>query len=391
MGAACGCGSSAKDPGAARGLAEPEQSAAPLQGRTHVVVTEEGSMVQDLFPQARQALSISGRKPLGQQMAFAERMADLHPSFEAIASLGLGCVCKKGLKPEGANQDDFCLVHADGVSVFGVFDGHGPYGDDVAACVQDFLPRQLVKKHDLEDKPAEALEKAFLDAHDHACRTLDCQLSGTTATVVVHHAEDGTLQVAHVGDSRAVVCRKHRGKLIGQELTQDHIPSVKSESRRIRDSGDGQIRRLEGDSQDRVFLKGKIYPGLTTTRSIGDQLGEKAGVTCKPEVKTFTKGKKDNWQFLLVCTDGVWQKLSTQEAVDIVGKHDAESAQRAAENLATEAWNRWISEEENVVDDITVQCFFFDNPQRRKAVADAKAKAKGAKTKDKKGAKRGKR
>ncbi|CAK0805366.1 unnamed protein product, partial [Prorocentrum cordatum] len=101
--------------------------------------------------QARQALSLSGQKPLGQQMAFAERMAELHPGLEALASLGLGCVCKKGLKPEGANQDDFCLIHADGVSIFGVFDGHGPHGGDVASCVRDFLPRQLVKKHDLED------------------------------------------------------------------------------------------------------------------------------------------------------------------------------------------------------------------------------------------------
>lgn len=389
MGAACGCGSSAKDPGA-QALAEPEQGAPHLQGRAHLDVTSEGSMVQDLFPQAKQALSLSGRKTEGQQRAFTERKAELHPGFEALAPLGLGCVCKKGLKPDGANQDDFCIVHADGLSVFGVFDGHGPYGDDVAACVQDFLPRQLVKKHEWEDKPKEALEKAFQDAHDHACRTLKCELSGTTATLIVHHAEDGTLHVAHVGDSRAVVCRKQRGKLIGQELTQDHVPSVKSESKRIRDSGDGHIRRLEGESQERVFLKGKIYPGLTTTRSIGDLLGQKAGVTCKPEVNTFTKGKNDNWQFLLVCTDGVWQKMSTQEAVDIVGKHDAESAQRAAENLATEAWNRWITEEENVVDDITVQCFFFDNEQRRKAVAEAKAKAKDAKAKDKKGARRGK-
>merc|ERR1712087_297645 len=107
-------------------------------------------------------------------------------------------------------------------------------------------------------------------------------------------------------------------------------------------------------------------------------VGERAGVICEPAVRTVHRQPKDNWEFLLLCTDAVWDKMSTQEALDIVGKHKHDSAQRAAENLAAAAWNRWIEEEENVVDDITVLCFFFKNEQRSRADAEASEKKKGS-------------
>lgn len=374
--------------------AEDENAGASLENRPHLTVVPDGAVVQELFPKAKQSLSVCGRPPHGHQNAFSERAAELFPSLETLGSFGLGCVCKKGLKPESPNMDDFCLMHADGVTVLGVFDGHGPYGDRIAACVQDFLPRSLVGTHDIEERPQESLQKAFADAHDHACAELNCKLSGTTATVVIHQAEDeatpDALHVANVGDSRAVLCRREKkNKLVGEELTVDHRPSSSSESKRVKNSAEGQLRKMQGDKMERVFLKGKPYPGLATTRSIGDEICAKAGVICKPEVQTRSKQKKENWEFLLICSDGVWQKMTTQEAIDIVGLHTGGTAQAAAENLAAEAWNRWISDEENLVDDITVLVFFFDHEQRRQAEAEAKEKAaaaKGKKKKDVKGA-----
>ena len=59
-------------------------------------------------------------------------------------------------------------------------------------------------------------------------------------------------------------------------------------------------------------------------------------------------------QFILVCTDGVWEFISSQEAVDIISGYDESETTKAAEALAQEAWRRWLHEEGNVVDDITV-------------------------------------
>jgi len=66
-----------------------------------------------------------------------------------------------------------------------------------------------------------------------------------------------------------------------------------------------------------------------------------------------------DWRFILLCSDGIWEFISSQEAVDIVGRHPASEVQKAADTLASEAWNRWIKAEGNVVDDITVICAWF--------------------------------
>ena len=39
----------------------------------------------------------------------------------------------------------------------------------------------------------------------------------------------------------------------------------------------------------RVWLKGKEIPGLAMTRSIGDIIASKIGVTCEPGINLFIK------------------------------------------------------------------------------------------------------
>merc|ERR1712050_666471 len=101
-------------------------------------------------------------------------------------------------------------------------------------------------------------------------------LSGTTATLCMHR--DGVLYVAHVGDSRAVLARLVGDEVRSEDLTNDHKPTCEAECRRIQAKG-GQVRRLEGDIPHRVFVSGKLYPGLAMTRSIGDAVGTTAGIT----------------------------------------------------------------------------------------------------------------
>merc|ERR1719343_1559826 len=95
-----------------------------------------------------------------------------------------------------------------------------------------------------------------------------------------------------------------------------------------------------------------MYPGLALTRSIGDTVGTAAGITSVPEV--FSLQVQDDWRFVLICSDGVWEYLSSQEAVDIVGRFSPSQARGASDALATAAWNRWIQKEGDLVDDITV-------------------------------------
>lgn len=58
--------------------------------------------------------------------------------------------------------------------------------------------------------------------------------------------------------------------------------------------------------------------------------------------------------FLLLCSDGVWEFISSHEAVKIASKFTTGKASLAAEELARVSWDRWMIEENgHVVDDIT--------------------------------------
>lgn len=52
--------------------------------------------------------------------------------------------------------------------------------------------------------------------------------------------------------------------------------------------------------------------------------------------------------------------MKSQDAVDMIKKYSPLEAQVAADALCAEAWNRWIQDEGNVVDDITVICVWFN-------------------------------
>jgi serine/threonine protein phosphatase PrpC len=317
--------------------------------------------ILDLFPLAQRKSLVTGAVSDVQQSGFEDKKTE-KGGGEMLALQKLGYVCKKGLKPESPNQDDFCIFRADTTSIYGVFDGHGPYGHDISNFVQESLPRTFAQHQNFQDDPLKAFSDAFSETQRLCTQAemqsrFDCTLSGTTATLAMQR--DGSFHVAHVGDSRAVLARKGSGsELIAEPLTVDHKPTHEAERRRITEMG-GQVRRLEGDIPHRVFLTGKMYPGLAMTRSIGDTVGRTAGVTSDPEVRSF-KVERD-WSFVLLCSDGIWEFMDSQEAVDFVGRHRPSAAQDAAEALATEAWSRWIKEEGNVVDDITVIVVWFSD------------------------------
>ena len=100
------------------------------------------------------------------------------------------------------------------------------------------------------------------------------QSSGSTATVCVIR-NSAELAVAHVGDSRALLCRKASAL----RLTEDHEPeSVKERERIEQCSG-----RITWSSVGRPRVNGV----LEMTRSIGDVELKKCGVTAEPEVHTM--------------------------------------------------------------------------------------------------------
>eukprot|EP00917_Polyrhabdina_sp_WS-2016_P029826 GHVP01063529.1.p1 GENE.GHVP01063529.1~~GHVP01063529.1.p1 ORF type:complete len:438 (-),score=84.22 GHVP01063529.1:1965-3278(-) len=364
-----------ESPDASRGTAKmsPTLSEA-FSPRKSKEVKQEGEL-------RRRRLSVQGVVTQS-QLAFENKTLDVknddkdEDTGATFNALGVSFACKKGLKPESPNQDDFFIYRTEEFGLYCVFDGHGPYGHDVSNFVQHWLPR-LVQEHPMwETDVKQAMKDSFWAVHDKLEGgdfegRMDPSLSGTTATMILHRpvvptpGHTSKLYIAHVGDSRAVMARKpkvspRRGKdpLVDTiDLTMDHKPNGEKEKARITAAG-GVVKRLEGDIPHRVFVKGRMYPGLAMSRAIGDTVGAQAGIVPDPEV-TEMDLDPDRDIFFVVASDGVWEFIESQEAAEAVAAYGFSRGQAAAEAITREAWDRWIKEEGSVVDDITIQIVYL--------------------------------
>lgn len=306
---------------------------------------------------------------------------------------GIGFACKKGMKPESPNQDSFFILKVEQeYSLYGVFDGHGRKGHDVSNFVKDHLPKVLLMDPDLSTDPLKALGRAFdktqkLIVQATELQKLDATRSGSTCSVIFNDHRTNTLHVAHVGDSRCVLARaadpdekpasQKSKKFNAVDLTIDHKPSLPEERARIEAAGGRVVH--DGGWNHRVYAKGHKGPGLNMSRAMGDlvgyfhagisaspdvtshvitpdainpKMGHSTTVTSKPSLASYKLNPTD--KFILLCSDGVWEFMSSEEVVNLAGHYDIGDAMKAAERLATVAWDRWMKNMKGqVVDDIT--------------------------------------
>ena len=304
---------------------------------------------------------LTGTLSISKQREFEDKVVeksgdDLPEGY--LKNRGVAAVCKKGLKPEVQNQDDFCVVVQQGILILGVFDGHGPSGHQVSAYVSVALPAALSSHEAFKTNPIDCFEPSFehiqtemRNRYKEGKRSFDCVLSGTTATIAI--VGDEAYWVGHVGDSRAVLSKLDpaTGTRTVVQITTDHRPSLPEERERIEELG-GEVKVLSNDQAHRIFLPGKDYPGLAMSRAIGDIIAEQVGVISIPDV--FASRVEPEDEFLLICSDGVWEFVSNDEAVAAVAALGKAGVGEAAEAVAKLAWQGWIHNEEEVVDDITV-------------------------------------
>ena len=235
-----------------------------------------------------------------------------------LTFFGIGIACKKGLKPQSPNQDDYSVILDPSFSLFSVFDGHGTDGHEISDYVKSDLPNALASQPGLSTNPMATLSASFEAANgrliEHcSVAGVDCELSGTTATVVL--LQERTLSIAHVGDSRAVLGVRSQTRHTVQALTRDHKPETIQERTRIQNSG-GEVKRLPGDVAYRVFVKNQEEPGLSVSRALGDTVAGSVGVVATPEVSQLKLD--ESAEYLILCSDGVWEFISNQEVLQLI-------------------------------------------------------------------------
>ena len=264
-------------------------------------------------------------------------------------------------------------------ALVGVFDGHGKASEQIAAWAAQQLPVELeARRHELVGKGVSAaifhtmvsMDRTLLANEDPSMRKV-VESAGTTATVAYLHAGK-ELCVACVGDSRAVLGsdapaaagttadtrtskRAAGGGLVALDLTTDHKPDAPKERERIQKAGGLVTEASRHQGAARVWAEG--CGGMCVSRSIGDRRHkESAGVIPDPEVHSISLHDSD--RCLIVASDGLWEFVSSQEAVDVVAKHakHARQASEALVRLAEKRWNARASEKRSgdTRDDITV-------------------------------------
>ncbi|KAL6619403.1 hypothetical protein ACP70R_034542 [Stipagrostis hirtigluma subsp. patula] len=283
---------------------------------------------------------------------------------------------------KGTNQD--CSIVWEGFgcqedTIFcGIFDGHGPWGHYVAKAVRESLPPSLLchwqeavalaslidGEKRLSDCRFDLWEQSYaaacaaVDDELRRSRRLDAVHSGCTALSVVKQGD--LMVVANVGDSRAVLgTAADDGTVAAVQLTVDFKPNLPQEKERIRRCN-GRVHCLADEpGVHRVWLPNRESPGLAMSRAFGDYCVKDYGVISAPEVTQRRITGRD--QFVILATDGVWDVISNEEAVQIVAATpDREKAAKRLVECAVRAWRR--KRRGIAVDDCSAICLFFHSP-----------------------------
>nr|ABK22639.1 unknown [Picea sitchensis] len=196
------------------------------------------------------------------------------------------------------------------VGLFGVFDGHG--GSRAAEYLKQHLFENLINHPQFATDTKLALSETYqqTDSEFLKAETSIYRDDGSTASTAVLVGD--RLYVANVGDSRAVILKA--GEAI--PLSEDHKPNRSDERQRIEQAGGN------------VMWAGTWRVGgvLAVSRAFGNRL-LKRFVVAEPEIQEEII--KDDVEFLVIASDGLWDVISNEDAVSLVKSiEDPEAAAR---------------------------------------------------------------
>ncbi|CAA7028913.1 unnamed protein product [Microthlaspi erraticum] len=207
--------------------------------------------------------------------------------------------CKRGRR--GPMEDRyFAAVDDRKKAFFGVFDGHG--GSKAAEFAALNLGSNIEAAMAAARSGGYSVERAIRDGYIKTDEDFLKEGSRGGACCVTALISDGELTVSNAGDCRAVISRGGAA----EALTTDHNPSQANELKRIEALG-GYVDCCNG-----VW---RIQGTLAVSRGIGDRY-LKEWVIAEPETRTLRI--KPEFEFLILASDGLWDKVTNQEAVDVV-------------------------------------------------------------------------
>lgn len=189
-----------------------------------------------------------------------------------------------------------------------------------------------------------------------AAEMLAPALSGSCALLSFYDSRSKLLRVACTGDSRAVLGRRSEsGKWTATPLSVDQTGGNPDEAARLRKQHPGE---------EHVVRNGRVLGGLEPTRAFGDAtykwtrdvsdrlrrqffgrsqsplLKTPPYVTAEPVITT-TKMEPEKGDFVVMATDGLWEMLTNEEVVGLVGKWiESQASNNPSSSQFDSVWNK---------------------------------------------------
>ena len=284
-------------------------------------------------------------------------------------------ICKKGfsgINTKKINQDNLLIV-SNFINykshLLCVCDGHGIYGHLVSSYIIKTLPLLLISDFQKENitlsSPFKYIKNQIIKSFQKLNKNLlkkseiNTIFSGSTCIIII--ITEDKIICSNCGDSRGIIGKYKNKNWISFNLSRDHKPNEQDEKKRIL-SKHGIIEPYKDENNnpigpDRVWVPNDKVPGLAMSRSLGDEMAHRVGVTSVPEVIEVEFCIED--KFIIVATDGLWEFINSDECVKIVGEFYLKNDIEGAINfLYRESSKRWILEED-VIDDISIIVAFF--------------------------------
>ena len=234
------------------------------------------------------------------------------------------------------NQDTFFVRER----IFGIFDGHGRAGRQVAEKARDVF----------QDAPLDASFPITFAQAEEAVRPLippyTISGGGTTASVLYIDPITSECHVAHVGDSEVRYYDTDVGA--GVSLTADHSACSLEEFMRIRSTpdpgsfefaarspyGPRPVFVLRAGVWDMNPMGGNMYctvrsdwaaylvspdgERLAVTRALGDFHMKGCGVTSEPSVSVTEPPAQGTTRAIVMASDGLWDAMKYEEVRAVV-------------------------------------------------------------------------
>ncbi|CAO2828706.1 unnamed protein product [Amaranthus hypochondriacus] len=240
----------------------------------------------------------------------------------------------------------------------GIYDGHG--GPETSRYINDHLFHHLKRfAAEQQSMSVDVIRKAFQATEEGFFSIvakqwpIKPQIAAVGSCCLVGVVCNGILYIANLGDSRAVLGRavKATGEVLAIQLSAEHNVSIES----VRQ----EMHAMHPEDSKIVVLKHNVWrvKGLIqVSRSIGDVYLKKAEYNREPLYAKFRLREpfkkpilssdptisvhelQPHDQFVIFASDGLWEHLTNQEAVDIVqnSPHNG-SARRLVKTALQEA------------------------------------------------------